>query len=64
MGGYTLPGGEVVMVGNNGIVLETSGGMSSVKHVANPVGISLSSVVPFGSMLIAVGEGGTQTLKP
>jgi photosystem II stability/assembly factor-like uncharacterized protein len=64
MGGVTLPSGEVVMVGNNGIALETSGGMSSVKHLANPVGISLSSVVPFGGKLVAVGEGGTQTLSP
>ncbi len=63
LGGTTLPDSSVLLVGVNGVVAK--GDSSSLTLLPNPVGVSLSAVVPAaGGGALAVGEKGTQVLTP
>ncbi|MEN8718756.1 MAG: YCF48-related protein [Oceanococcaceae bacterium] len=57
-----LPNGEVVMVGINGVVMLTEGGLQRVRQLDNPEGITLAGVQPVKSAVVVVGNAGTQLL--
>lgn len=62
LGGTQLPDGRLLVVGVNGVVAVGDG--RAMRLVENPVGMSLSAVVPASEGVLAVGERGSQILKP
>lgn len=60
-GGTVLPGGELAMVGLNGVIFiaDASG---SVRSLQTPTGTPLASAIPLNGGLLAVGESGVQML--
>lgn len=63
IGAAQLANGEAVMVGINGVILETTGGLTNVRRVPNPQGITLAAVQPVRSALVVVGNAGPQLLS-
>ena len=63
IGAASLPNGEAVMVGINGIIFESINGASDVQRRANPAGITLASVEPVKGGLVVVGEAGAQLIQ-
>lgn len=63
IGAASLPNGEAVMVGINGVIFESTNGASSVKRLSNSAGISLASVQPVKDGLLVVGEAGAQLIQ-
>ena len=59
-----LPNGDIVLIGTNGKILRSSGGMTNLSHVKNPVGLSLADAIPInnGKQLLMVGEAGAQII--
>ena len=64
LGGTVLPNGDIVLIGTNGKILRSSGGMTNLSHVKNPVGLSLADAIPInnGKQLLMVGEAGAQII--
>lgn len=60
-GGTVLPGGELAMVGLNGVIfiVDASG---KVRSLQTPTGTPLASAIPHNGGLLAVGESGVQQL--
>ncbi len=60
-GGTVLPGGELAMVGLNGVIFiaDASG---TVRSLQTPTGTPLAAAIPVDGGLLAVGESGVQTL--
>ena len=60
-GGTVLPGGELAMVGLNGVIfiVDASG---KVRSLQTPTGTPLASAIPLNGGLLAVGESGVQVL--
>ncbi len=63
IGASSLPSGEAVMVGINGIIFESTNGASKAKRLPNPAGMTLASVQPVKDGLLVVGESGAQLIK-
>ncbi len=63
IGAAQLANGEAVMVGINGKIIVTQDGLSSVKLLPNPQGITLAGVVPEKPALVVVGNAGPQLIK-
>lgn len=65
-GGAALPGGELAMVGLNGVILivNVSGDASGkVRGLQSSTGTPLSNAIARNGGLLAVGESGVQTIK-
>ena len=60
-GGTVLPGGELAMVGLNGVIfiVDASG---KVRSLQTPTGTPLASAIPLNGGLLAVGESGVQVM--
>lgn len=63
IGATGLPNGEAVLVGVNGIIFKTKGGLQAADRVINPVGTTLASVLPVENALVVVGESGAQLIQ-
>ncbi len=63
IGAAQLPSGEAVMVGINGVIYQTSGGLRQINTLDNPVGITLAAVQPLEGALMVVGEAGAQLIQ-
>ncbi len=63
IGAAQLANGEAVMVGINGKIIVTQDGLSSVKLLPNPQGITLAGVAPEKPALVVVGNAGAQLIK-
>ena len=60
-GGTVLPGGELALVGLNGVILVATAD-GQVRALQTPTGTPLSSAVAVNGGLLAVGESGVQTI--
>jgi photosystem II stability/assembly factor-like uncharacterized protein len=60
-GGTVLPGGELAMVGLNGVIFIVDAA-GKVRSLQTPTGTPLASAVPHDGGLLAVGESGVQLL--
>ncbi|MGH8441330.1 MAG: WD40/YVTN/BNR-like repeat-containing protein [Nevskiaceae bacterium] len=60
-GGTALPGGELAMVGLNGVIF-IADGSGKVRSLQTPSGTPLSAAIPLDGGLLAVGESGVQLL--
>lgn len=63
IGAAQLSNGEVVMVGINGVIFETTNGFSSARRIPDPEGITLASVQPVKGALVVAGEDGAHLIK-
>jgi photosystem II stability/assembly factor-like uncharacterized protein len=61
-GGTTLPGGELAMVGLNGVIL-VANNTGAVRALQTPTGTPLSAAVSVNGGLLAVGESGVQAIS-
>jgi photosystem II stability/assembly factor-like uncharacterized protein len=61
-GGTALPGGELAMVGLNGVILITDAS-GKVRGLQSSTGTPLSTAIAHNGGLLAVGESGVQTIK-
>lgn len=60
-GGTVLPGGELAMVGLNGVILITDAG-GRVRALQTPAGTPLAAAIPRDGGLLTVGESGVQPI--
>jgi photosystem II stability/assembly factor-like uncharacterized protein len=60
-GGTVLPGGELAMVGLNGVIF-IADAAGNVRGLQTPTGTPLSAAIPLDGGLLAVGESGVQML--
>lgn len=60
-GGTVLPGGDLAMVGLNGVIFIVDAG-GAVRSLQTPTGTPLSSAIALNGGLLAVGESGVQLL--
>lgn len=60
-GGTVLPGGELAMVGLNGVIFIVDAA-GTVRSLQTPTGTPLSSAIALNGGLLAVGESGVQAL--
>jgi photosystem II stability/assembly factor-like uncharacterized protein len=60
-GGTVLPGGDLAMVGLNGVILITNP-TGTVRALQTPTGTPLSAAIPMDGGLLVVGESGVQAI--
>ncbi|WP_026353041.1 WD40/YVTN/BNR-like repeat-containing protein [Solimonas variicoloris] len=60
-GGAAVPGDGEVLVGLNGVIV-TVAADGKVETLQSPAGTPLSGVLPYGDVLLAVGESGVQSI--
>ncbi len=63
IGATQLSTGEAAMVGINGVIYKTSGGLRDIEVLDNPAGITLAAVQEVKGALIVVGEAGAQFIQ-